>query len=171
MESAFQFGRILLSPCGKCGAEHVVIVPCWHQQLLTRVLRSGRVATITQLMYHGGLGETSFRSPGALGTSDRSGKRAFWLNRRPRNSNLRKSTRLSEFGRNCGANGAEAGRQCRPASHFRGDPTYPLEVAGSGGRCNTCAKFTRRSLKAQSFSRTLIQTKRDLVQLGLCVAG
>ena len=28
--------------------------------------------------------------------------------------------------------------------------------AGSTGRRNTCAKFTRRSLKAQSFSRTLI---------------
>jgi hypothetical protein len=32
----------------------------------------------------------------------------------------------------------------------------PITVAGSGGRRNTCAQFTRRSLKAQSFSWTLI---------------
>ena len=32
----------------------------------------------------------------------------------------------------------------------------PVSAAGSTGRRNTCAKFTRRSLKAQSFSWTLI---------------
>ena len=39
------------------------------------------------------------------------------------------------------------------------------------GRRNTCAQFTRWSLEAQSFSRALIETQRDLVQLGLRVAG
>src|SRR5271154_1985529 len=44
-------------------------------------------------------------------------------------------------------------------------------AAGSKGRRNTCAQFTRWSLKAQSFSRALIETQRDLVQFGLRVAG
>jgi hypothetical protein len=43
--------------------------------------------------------------------------------------------------------------------------------AGSKGRCNTCAQFTRWSLKAQSFSRALIETQRNFVQLGLRVDG
>jgi hypothetical protein len=47
----------------------------------------------------------------------------------------------------------------------------PVTRAGSKGRCNTCAQFTRWSLEAQSFSRALIETQRDLVQLGLRVAG
>ena len=34
-----------------------------------------------------------------------------------------------------------------------------------------CAKFTRGSLKAQSFSRALIEPQRDLVELRLGVAG
>src|SRR5580698_10555709 len=49
--------------------------------------------------------------------------------------------------------------------------TCPVTRAGSEGRRNTCAQFTRWSLKAQSFSRALIETQRDLVQLGLRVAG
>jgi hypothetical protein len=46
-------------------------------------------------------------------------------------------------------------------------------VAGSGGSSggsitstmiqNSCAKFTRGSLKAQSFSRTLIEAQRDFI--------
>jgi hypothetical protein len=39
--------------------------------------------------------------------------------------------------------------------------------AGSEGRRNTCAQFIRWSLEAQSFSRALIETQGDLVQLGL----
>src|SRR3984957_14504381 len=34
--------------------------------------------------------------------------------------------------------------------------TCPVSAAGSKGRRNTCAQFTRRSLKAQSFSWALI---------------
>src|SRR5580698_4694865 len=49
--------------------------------------------------------------------------------------------------------------------------TCPVTRAGSEGRRNTCAQFTRWSLKAQSFSRALIQTQRDLVQLRLRAAG
>src|SRR5277367_6407154 len=48
---------------------------------------------------------------------------------------------------------------------------FPISAAGSEGRRNTCAQFTRWSLEAQSFSRALIETQRDLVQLGLRVAG
>src|ERR1700683_3356858 len=39
------------------------------------------------------------------------------------------------------------------------------------GRRNTCAQFTRGSVKAQSFSRALIETQCDPVQFGLRVAG
>jgi hypothetical protein len=46
-----------------------------------------------------------------------------------------------------------------------------VTAAGSEGRRNTCAQFARGRLKAQSFSRALIETQRDLVQLGLRVAG
>jgi len=41
----------------------------------------------------------------------------------------------------------------------------------SRGRCNTGLESTLRSFKAQCFSRTLIEAQRDLVQLGLTVAG
>ena len=37
-----------------------------------------------------------------------------------------------------------------------GKSTLPVRAAGSEGRRNTCAQFTRWSLKAQSFSWTLI---------------
>src|SRR5271156_4053208 len=47
----------------------------------------------------------------------------------------------------------------------------PFIDAGSEGRRNPCAQFTRWSLEAQSFSRALIETQRDPVQLGLRVAG
>src|SRR5271154_5475938 len=60
------------------------------------------------------------------------------------------------------------------ASSVRIDNTrgrHPPPPAGSEGRRNTCAQFTRWSLEAQSFSRALIETQRDLVQLGLRVAG
>jgi hypothetical protein len=33
---------------------------------------------------------------------------------------------------------------------------FPIELASSTGRRNSCVKFTRRSLEAQSFSRALI---------------
>src|SRR5271170_4670381 len=46
-----------------------------------------------------------------------------------------------------------------------------INAAGSEGRRSTCAQFTCWSLEAQSFSRALIETQRDLVQLGLRVAG
>ena len=49
--------------------------------------------------------------------------------------------------------------------------TILSKLAGSEGRRNTCAQVTRWSLKAQSFSRALIKTQRDLVQLRLRVAG
>jgi hypothetical protein len=43
-----------------------------------------------------------------------------------------------------------------------GVPTRPELSASSGGRCNTCLKFTRRSLKSQGLSWTLIQAQRAL---------
>ncbi len=43
--------------------------------------------------------------------------------------------------------------------------------AGSTGRCNTRLKFTCRSLKAQSFSRALIEAQSYLVEIGLRVTG
>src|ERR1700683_4713301 len=48
--------------------------------------------------------------------------------------------------------------------------TRPITHASSDGRCNTCLKFTRGSLKSQSFSWTLIQAQRDLIELRLRVA-
>ena len=41
----------------------------------------------------------------------------------------------------------------------------------SMGRRNTCLKFTRRSLKSQSFSWALIQAQRDFVQMRLGIVG
>jgi len=41
----------------------------------------------------------------------------------------------------------------------------------SRGRCNTGLESTLRSFKAQRFARALIEAQRDLVQLGLTVAG
>jgi hypothetical protein len=43
--------------------------------------------------------------------------------------------------------------------------------AGSTGRCNTISEFTCWSLKAQSFSRALIETQGYLVEMGLRVDG
>src|SRR5271169_171734 len=60
------------------------------------------------------------------------------------------------------------------ASSVRIDNTrgrHPPPPASSEGRRNTCAQFTRWSLEAQSFSRALIETQRDPVQLRLRVAG
>src|SRR5271169_5020899 len=50
-------------------------------------------------------------------------------------------------------------------------PKCLINAAGSEGRRNTCAQFTCWSLESQSFSRALIETQRDPVQLGLRVAG
>src|SRR3984885_15824887 len=41
--------------------------------------------------------------------------------------------------------------------------------AVSTGRCNTGLQFTRRRLKAQGLSRALVETQRDLVEMGLSV--
>src|ERR1700736_5767338 len=38
-------------------------------------------------------------------------------------------------------------------------------------RCNTCLEFTGRSFKAQSFSWTLIEAQRYLVEIGLRITG
>jgi len=43
--------------------------------------------------------------------------------------------------------------------------------AVSTGRCNTGLQFTRRSIKAQGFSRALIEAQSDLVEPGLRVDG
>ena len=43
--------------------------------------------------------------------------------------------------------------------------------AVSTGRCNTGLEFTRRSLKTQGLSGTLIETQSDLVEIGLRVDG
>src|SRR5258707_13854040 len=40
-------------------------------------------------------------------------------------------------------------------------------LAVSMDRCNTCLEFTGRSFKAQSFSWTLIEAQRYLVEIGL----
>ena len=47
----------------------------------------------------------------------------------------------------------------------------PITRAGSDGRRNTYLKFTRRSLKSQGLSWTLIQAHRDLVELRLRDGG
>ena len=52
-----------------------------------------------------------------------------------------------------------------------GDLNLPQNGAGSTGRCNTSLKFTCRSLKTQGLSGSLIQTQRDLVEMGLRVDG
>ena len=57
------------------------------------------------------------------------------------------------------------------ASVIAKDSCWLINAASSEGRRNTCAQFTCWSLEAQSFSRALIETQRDLVQLGLRVAG
>src|SRR5271168_4135088 len=57
------------------------------------------------------------------------------------------------------------------ASVIAKDSCWLINAAGSEGRRNTCAQFTRWSLESQSFSRALIETQRDRVQLGLRVAG
>jgi hypothetical protein len=44
-------------------------------------------------------------------------------------------------------------------------------IASSDGRRNTCLQFTRRSLKSQCLSWTLIQAQRDLVELRLRDGG
>jgi hypothetical protein len=43
--------------------------------------------------------------------------------------------------------------------------------AVSTGRCNTGLQFTRRSFKAQSLSRALIEAQSYLVEIGLRVDG
>ncbi len=43
--------------------------------------------------------------------------------------------------------------------------------AVSTGRCNTGLQFTRRSLKSQSLSWTLIEAQSYLVEFGLRVTG
>ena len=48
---------------------------------------------------------------------------------------------------------------------------FPNGCAGSTGRCNTGLKFTRRSFKAQSFARALIESQGYLVEVRLRVAG
>src|SRR5271168_2578564 len=57
------------------------------------------------------------------------------------------------------------------ASVIAKDSCWLINAASSEGRRNTCAQFTCWSLEAQSFSRALIETQCDLVQLGLRVAG
>ena len=47
----------------------------------------------------------------------------------------------------------------------------PESGAVSTGRCNTCVKFTSRSFKAQSLSRSLIEAQGYLVEIGLRIAG
>jgi hypothetical protein len=47
----------------------------------------------------------------------------------------------------------------------------PKTRAGSTGRCNTGLQFTRRSFKAQGFSRALIEAQSYLVEIGLRVDG
>ena len=44
---------------------------------------------------------------------------------------------------------------------------FPQTRAVSMDRCNTCLEFTGRSFKAQSFSWTLIEAQRYLVEIGL----
>jgi hypothetical protein len=47
----------------------------------------------------------------------------------------------------------------------------PITPVVSMGRRNTGLQFTRRRLKAQGLSRTLIETQRDLVEMDLRVDG
>ncbi|MBB5330808.1 hypothetical protein HDF14_004444, partial [Edaphobacter lichenicola] len=49
--------------------------------------------------------------------------------------------------------------------------SLPITLAVSTGRCNTGLQFTRRRLKAQGLSRALVETQRDLVEMGLSVDG
>jgi hypothetical protein len=48
---------------------------------------------------------------------------------------------------------------------------FPKTRAGSTGRCNSGLEFTRRSFKAQGFSRALIEAQSYLVEIGLRVGG
>src|SRR5271156_2965850 len=45
--------------------------------------------------------------------------------------------------------------------------TCPITAAGSEGRRNTCAQFTRGSFESQCLSGSLIQAQRDMVELRL----
>ncbi len=60
----------------------------------------------------------------------------------------------------------ERGRHCYAIKLVPG-LTFPVAAFGSDGRRNTCLQFTRRSFKAQRFSRALIQAQRDLVEVRL----
>jgi hypothetical protein len=50
-------------------------------------------------------------------------------------------------------------------------PVARVNAAGSNGRRNPRAQFIRWNLNAQSFSRALMDAQRDLVHLGLRIAG
>jgi hypothetical protein len=51
------------------------------------------------------------------------------------------------------------------------ETNLPQTWAVSTGRCNTGLQFTRRGLKAQGLSGALVETQRDLVEMGLSVDG
>src|SRR6266403_1182614 len=57
--------------------------------------------------------------------------------------------------------------QSWPLLHISSRTPRPINTASSDGRRNTCLKFTRRSLKSQGLSWTLIQAQLDLVELRL----
>src|SRR5258706_13496904 len=52
-----------------------------------------------------------------------------------------------------------------------GRAKFLINGAVSMDRCNTCLEFTGRSFKAQSFSWTLIEAQRYLVEIGLRITG
>src|SRR5580700_4505882 len=62
-------------------------------------------------------------------------------------------------------NGRRTSRQFVPSLHPAS--MSAIRSASSGGRCNTCAQFTRWSFESQCLSGSLIQAQRDMVELRL----
>ena len=71
----------------------------------------------------------------------------------------------------------QAKRIYRQAARCRADALHKFsrrmvdQYLASIGRRNTCMKFIRGSFKSQCFSRSLIQSQSDLVEIGLAISG
>jgi putative transposase len=71
----------------------------------------------------------------------------------------------------------QAKRIYRQAARCRADALHKFsrrmvdQYLASIGRRNTCLKFIRGSFKSQCFSRSLIQSQSDLVEIGLAISG
>src|ERR1700689_270918 len=59
----------------------------------------------------------------------------------------------------------EVGHRCTGGSARQ--TSCLINAPSSGGRCNTCAQFTRWRFESQCLSGSLIQAQRDMVELRL----